>query len=111
MSRHAPLYGVGLEALSMKELETLAGIHEAGLRQIRTLQQQCKASSAGSPRISPHALPHTHALFSNAMQHAAPPLPSTSVNLPLDLVTSGAGVHSNGHHMNGAMGPWIFKHT
>ncbi|KAL0311759.1 UNVERIFIED_CONTAM: hypothetical protein Sradi_5575200 [Sesamum radiatum] len=34
MSRHAPLYGAGLEALSMKELETISRIHEEGLRQI-----------------------------------------------------------------------------
>ncbi|KAH9297298.1 hypothetical protein KI387_028980, partial [Taxus chinensis] len=40
MSRHAPLYGAGLEALSMSELETLARIHEEGLRQVLALQQR-----------------------------------------------------------------------
>ncbi|KAK4851420.1 hypothetical protein QYF36_014968 [Acer negundo] len=59
MSRHAPLYGAGLEALSMKELETLARIHEERLRQIDTLQQ-CKGSPAGSPLVSPHNLQHNH---------------------------------------------------
>ncbi|KAI9118590.1 hypothetical protein K1719_010922 [Acacia pycnantha] len=51
MSRHAPLYGAGLEALSMKELETLARIHEEGLRQIHALQQR-KGSPAGSPLVN-----------------------------------------------------------
>lgn len=109
MSRHAPLYGAGLEALSMKELETLAGIHEAGLRQIHALQQQRKGSPAGSPLISAHALPLTHALYSNALPHAAPPPPSMAVNLPPNLITNGAGIHGNGH-VNGAVGPW-FKHS
>lgn len=108
MSRHAPLYGAGLEALSMKELETLAGIHEAGLRQIHTLQQQRKGSPAGSPHISPHTLPHTHALYSNLLPHAAPP-PSVAVGLPPNLLTNGAGIHGNGH-VNGAVGPW-FNHS
>lgn len=40
MSRHAPLYGAGLEALSMKELETISRIHEEGLRQIHAIQQR-----------------------------------------------------------------------
>ena len=40
MSRHAPLYGAGLEALSMSELDTIIRIHEEGLRQVRTVQQQ-----------------------------------------------------------------------
>ncbi|GKA65775.1 hypothetical protein Tco_0765482 [Tanacetum coccineum] len=39
MSRHAPLYGAGLEALLMKELETISCIHEDGLIQIHALQQ------------------------------------------------------------------------
>lgn len=110
MSRHAPLYGAGLEALSMKELETLSGIHEAGLRQIRALQQQRNGSpAAGSPLISSHALSHTHPLYTNAIPHAAPPPPSMAVNLPPNLIVNGAGIHGNGH-MNGAVGPW-FKHS
>ncbi|KAK9691275.1 hypothetical protein RND81_09G186400 [Saponaria officinalis] len=38
MSCHAPLYDVGLKDLTMKELETLARIHEEGLHQIHALQ-------------------------------------------------------------------------
>ncbi|XP_028799097.1 uncharacterized protein LOC114754494 isoform X2 [Neltuma alba] len=101
MSRHAPLYGAGLEALSMKELETLSRIHEEGLRQIHALQQR-KGSPAGSPLVSPHALSHNHGLYPSA----SPPLP---VGLPPSLIPNGAGIHSNGH-INGAVGPW-FKHT
>lgn len=101
MSRHAPLYGAGLEALSMKELETLARIHEEGLRQIHALQQ-CKGSPAGSPLVSPHALPHNHGLYPTAPSPMA-------VGLPPSLMPNGVGIHSNGH-MNGAVGPW-FNHT
>lgn len=39
MSQHAPLYGVGLADLSIKELETLSCIHE-GLRDIDAIKQQ-----------------------------------------------------------------------
>ncbi|KAL7187366.1 hypothetical protein ACSBR1_037437 [Camellia fascicularis] len=96
MSRHAPLYGAGLEALSMKELETLSRIHEEGLRQIRALQQ-LNGSPAGSPLVSPH----THGLYA-----AAPsPMP---VGLPPSLIPNGVG--SNGHVNGGAIGPW-FNHT
>lgn len=101
MSRHAPLYGAGLEALSMKELETLARIHEEGLRQIHTLQQ-CKGSPAASPLVSPHTLPHNHGLYPTA----PPPL---AVGLPQSLVPNGVGIHGNGH-VNGGVGPW-FNHT
>lgn len=101
MSRHAPLYGAGLEALSMKELETLARIHEEGLRQIHTLQQ-CKGSPAASPLVSPHTLPHNHGLYPTA----PPPL---AVGLPHSLVPNGVGIHGNGH-VNGGVGPW-FNHT
>ncbi|KAF5461397.1 hypothetical protein F2P56_017501 [Juglans regia] len=101
MSRHAPLYGAGLEALSMKELETLTRIHEEGIRQIHALQQR-KGSPAGSPLVSPHTLPHNHGLYP-----AAPP--PMAVGLPPSLVPNGVGIHSNGH-VNGAIGPW-FNHT
>lgn len=98
MSRHAPLYGAGLEALSMKELETLVRIHEEGIRQIHALQQR-----KGSPAGSPHTLPHNHGLYP-----AAPP--PMAVGLPSSLVPNGVGgIHSNGH-VNGAIGPW-FNHT
>lgn len=102
MSRHAPLYGAGLEALSMKELETIARIHEEGLRQIHALQQR-NGSPAGSPLLSPHALQqHTHGIYP-----ATPP--PMAVGLPSSLIPNGAGIHSNGH-VNGALGPW-FHHS
>ncbi|KAG6643781.1 hypothetical protein I3843_08G010500 [Carya illinoinensis] len=101
MTRHAPLYGAGLEALSMKELETLTRIHEEGIRQIHALQQR-KGSPAGSPLVSPHTLPHNHGLYT-----AAPP--PMAVGLPPSLIPNGVGIHSNGH-VNGAIGPW-FNHT
>ncbi|KAK0572438.1 hypothetical protein LWI29_031507 [Acer saccharum] len=103
MSRHAPLYGAGLEALSMKELETLARIHEEGLRQIHTLQQ-CKGSPAGSPLVSPHNLQHNH---NHGLYASAPP--PMAVGLPPSLIPNGVGIHSNGH-VNGAVGPW-FNHS
>jgi hypothetical protein len=102
MSRHAPLYGAGLEALSMKELDTLSRIHEEGLRQIHSLQQR-KGSPAGSPLVSPHNLPHNHGLYP-----AAPP-PMAVGGLPPSLIPNGGGIHNNGH-VNGAVGPW-FNHT
>ncbi|XP_043699608.1 uncharacterized protein LOC122650289 isoform X2 [Telopea speciosissima] len=98
MSRHAPLYGAGLEALSMKELETLSRIHEEGLRQINALQQR-KGGAGGSPLVSPHALPHSHGLY----PMAPPPM---AVGLPPSLIPNGVGIHSNGH-MNGAARPWF----
>ncbi|EEF46940.1 conserved hypothetical protein [Ricinus communis] len=101
MSRHAPLYGAGLEALSMKELETISRIHEEGLRQIHALQQR-KGSPVASPLVSPHTLPHSHGLYP-----AAPP--PMAVGLPPSLIPNGVGIHSNGH-VNGAVGPW-FNHT
>ncbi|KAJ4850001.1 hypothetical protein Tsubulata_016236 [Turnera subulata] len=101
MSRHAPLYGAGLEALSMKELETLSRIHEEGLRQIHALQQR-KGSPAASPLVSPHNLPHNHGLYPSAP-------PQMAVGLPPSLIPNGVGIHSNGH-VNGAVGPW-FNHT
>ena len=103
MSRHAPLYGAGLEALSMKELETLSHIHEDGLRQIHALQQR-KGSPAGSPLMSPHGhgLPHSHGLYPAASLPMA-------VGMPPQIIPNGVGIHSNGH-VNGAVGPW-FNHT
>ncbi|KAK3437118.1 hypothetical protein EUGRSUZ_C01723 [Eucalyptus grandis] len=64
MSRHAPLYGAGLDALSMTELETISRIHEEGLRQIHAIQQQRNGSPLSSPIMSPHTLPpHNHGLY------------------------------------------------
>ncbi|THG04843.1 hypothetical protein TEA_027820 [Camellia sinensis var. sinensis] len=56
MSQHAPLYGVGLEDLSMKELDTLSSIHQQGLEQIYVLQQQ-KANLAVNPPADPNTFP------------------------------------------------------
>ncbi|XP_065850485.1 uncharacterized protein [Euphorbia lathyris] len=103
MTRHAPLYGAGLEALSMKELETISRIHEEGLRQIHAIQQR-KGSPAASPLVSPHTLPHNHGLYPAG---AAPP--PMAVGLPPSLIPNGVGIHSNGH-VNGAVGPW-FNHS
>uniref|UniRef100_A0A2P2JRG2 Uncharacterized protein MANES_16G123500 n=2 Tax=Rhizophora mucronata TaxID=61149 RepID=A0A2P2JRG2_RHIMU len=102
MSRHAPLYGAGLETLSMKELETISRIHEEGLRQIHALKQR-NGSPAASPLVSPHTLPHNHGLYPAAAPSAM------AVGLPPSLVPNGVGIHSNGH-VNGAVGPW-FNHT
>lgn len=108
ISRHAPLYGAGLEALSMKELETLARIHEEGLWQIHALQQQRKGSPVGAPLMSPHPLPPSHALFPSALPHTAPsPPPSMAVGLPPNLIPNGGAIHGNGHVNAGAVGPWF----
>ncbi|XP_077214729.1 uncharacterized protein LOC143849557 [Tasmannia lanceolata] len=96
MSRHAPLYGAGLEALSMKELETLSRIHEEGLRQIHALQQ---LKGSGNSLVSPHSLPHSHSLYPTV----PPPM---GVGLPPSIVPNGVGMHGNGH-LNGAAGPWF----
>ncbi|XP_060208881.1 uncharacterized protein LOC132636176 [Lycium barbarum] len=101
MSRHAPLYGAGLEALSMKELETLARIHEEGLSQIHSIQQR-KGSPAGSPLVSPHNLPPTHTLFPSAP-------PAMAVGRPPSLIPNGVAIQSNGH-VNGSIRPW-FNHS
>ncbi|XP_073055256.1 uncharacterized protein [Primulina eburnea] len=91
MSRHAPLYGAGLEALSMKELDTVSRIHEEGLRQIRAIQQ-CKGSPADSLLVSsPHALSHPH---------------QVAVGLPPPFIPNGVGIHNNGH-VNGMIRPWF----
>ncbi|KAH9603035.1 hypothetical protein KSS87_004181 [Heliosperma pusillum] len=102
MSRHAPLYGAGLEALSMKELETLARIHEDGLRQIHALQHQRKGPPSGTPLVSSHALPH--GFYPNSLPHVS--LPPASMALPHNLINNGSGMHNNGH-ANGAVGPWF----
>ncbi|KAE8682370.1 hypothetical protein F3Y22_tig00111248pilonHSYRG00005 [Hibiscus syriacus] len=101
MSQHAPLYGAGLEALSMKELETLSRIHEEGLRQIHDLQQH--KGSPASPLLSPQTIPHSHGLYPTTPQSPI------DVGLPPSLFPNGVGIHSNGH-VNGAVGPW-FNHA
>lgn len=92
MSRHAPLYGAGLEALSMKELDTLSRIHEEGLRQIHAIHHR----KGGNPLVS-HPL--SHGLYSSGP-------PAMALGLPPSLVTNGVGSHSNGH-LNGAVRPWF----
>ncbi|XP_031377556.1 uncharacterized protein LOC116192981 isoform X2 [Punica granatum] len=100
MSRHAPLYGVGLEALSLKELETISRIHEDGLRQIHALQQR-----KGSPLVTQaHNLPHNQGLFPTA-----PGPPPMAVGLPPVLLPNGVGMHGNGH-VNGGISTW-FNHA
>ncbi|KAL3650691.1 hypothetical protein CASFOL_007094 [Castilleja foliolosa] len=101
MSRHAPLYGAGLEALSMKELETISRIHEEGLRQIHAIQQR-KGSPASSPLVSPHNLSHNHGMY-----HPTPP--QMAVGLPPPIIPNGVGVRSNTHVNGGGVGPW-FNH-
>ncbi|KAH6782903.1 TRAF-like family protein [Perilla frutescens var. hirtella] len=102
MARHAPLYGAGLEALSMKELETISRIHEEGLRQIHAIQQH-KGSPVGSPLVNSHPLSHNHGLY-------PPTPPPMAVGLPPPLIPNGVGIHSNGHvNANGGVGPW-FNH-
>lgn len=101
MSRHAPLYGAGLEALSMKELDTISRIHEEGLRQIHAIQQ-LKGSPVGSPLVGgSHTLSHSHGMYPST----PPPM---AVGLPPPLIPNGVGIHSNGH-VNGGVGPW-FNH-
>ncbi|XP_026387623.1 uncharacterized protein LOC113282768 isoform X1 [Papaver somniferum] len=98
MSRHAPLYGAGLESLSMKELETISRIHEDGLRQIRALQQR-KGNAGGNPLVCHHNLPHSHGLY----QSGHDPMP---IGLPSSLIPNAVGSHGNVQN-NGAVGPWF----
>ncbi|CAN6449841.1 unnamed protein product [Victoria cruziana] len=96
MSRHAPLYGVGLESLSMQELETLTRIHEEGLRHIHAVQQR-KGSS--NPLVAGHSLPPPLGLYVTA--------PPMAVGAPPSVLPSGGGIHGNGH-LNGSAGnPWF----
>ncbi|XP_073050755.1 uncharacterized protein [Primulina eburnea] len=90
MSRHAPLYGAGLEALSMKELDTISRIHEEGLRQIHAIQQ-CKGNQASTPLVSPHTHSQT---------------PQVAVGLPPPFIPNGVGIHNNGN-LNGEVRPWF----
>ncbi|KAK4800319.1 hypothetical protein SAY86_020806 [Trapa natans] len=95
------LYGVGLDALSLKELETISRIHEDGLRQIHTLQ---KGGPVGSSLVAQgHSLTHNQVLFATT-----PGLPPMAVGLPQALLPNGVPMHGIDHV--GAMGPW-FTHT
>ncbi|KAL9250162.1 MATH domain and coiled-coil domain-containing protein [Drosera capensis] len=91
MIRHAPLYGAGLEALSMKELETLARIHEEDLRQLHALHQLKAGGATSGPHLTPHTLPHSHALFHNSSALMA-------VGMPSSISHNGvSSMHGNGH--------------
>ena len=80
MLQHAPLYGVGLEDMSVEELDALSSIHEEGLRAIHSLQQQ-KGIPRGNPLMSL----------------------STTAALPPPLVSD--GVHHRNGHVNGTDRP------
>ncbi|CAK7345376.1 unnamed protein product [Dovyalis caffra] len=45
MEQHAPLYGVGLESLSMESLENLLRIHEDGIKNIHALRHRLRNQS------------------------------------------------------------------
>ncbi|KAF7079512.1 hypothetical protein CFC21_083732 [Triticum aestivum] len=93
MARHAPLYGVGVEALSLEELETLANIHEQSLRQIHTIRQR-KGSS--------HLL-SVPGLFPSSSMAVGPP---SSLIHTSSIAPNGVGTHGNGH-MNNAVDRWF----
>ncbi|XP_074592183.1 uncharacterized protein LOC141847974 [Curcuma longa] len=95
MSRHAPLYGAGLEALSMKELETVVRIHEEGLRQIHTIQH---IKSISNSLVGGHPLAQGHGLYSSASPMA--------VGIPPSIGPNEVGIHANGHS-NGGVVPWF----
>ncbi|TVU29248.1 hypothetical protein EJB05_20806, partial [Eragrostis curvula] len=100
MARHAPLYGVGVEALSLDELEALANIHEQSLRQIHAIQQR----KGSSHLLGGTSLAHIPGLFSSP--------PSVAVGRPSSLIPTspiapnGAGNRGNGR-VNGAANPWF----
>ena len=96
MARHAPLYGVGLESLSMKELETISHIHEEGLQQIHAIQQR---RGGGSPSlIGGHVPQQVHSLY--------PTSHPTPVGLQPNVIPNNIGIQGNGH-MNGSAAPWF----
>lgn len=101
MSRHAPLYGAGLEALSMSELDTIVRIHEEGLRQVRNLQQQ---RNGGNDMLLINLDPLvSHAPVIPPSLYGTPP--SVAVGMP-SIIVNGPGIHNNGH-LNGNVGPWF----
>ncbi|XP_024360999.1 uncharacterized protein [Physcomitrium patens] len=101
MSRHAPLYGAGLEALSLSELETLARIHDEGLRAVRLLQQQRGAGGAEHMANMESMANHSPLPPPLGMYATPPPI---AVGMP-SIMANGMSVHGNGH-INGTVGPW-----
>lgn len=107
MSRHAPLYGAGLEALSLSELDTLSRIHEEGLRAVRNLQQQRQGGGAGGGgggevmMVSMQDPMGSHAALPPLGMYAAPS--GVAVGMPSIMAN---GVHANGH-LNGTISPWF----
>ncbi|ONK60205.1 uncharacterized protein A4U43_C08F15500 [Asparagus officinalis] len=94
MARHAPLYGVGLESLSMKELETISHIHEEGLRQVHAIQQR---RGGGSPSlVTGHISPQVQSLYPTTL-----PMP---IGAPASVIPNNGGLQGNGH-MNGSASP------
>lgn len=102
MSRHAPLYGAGLETLSLSELETLARIHDEGLRAVRSLQQQRGAGGAEHMVIMDSMANHSPLPPPLGAMYATPP--PIAVGMP-SMMPNGMSVHGNGH-INGTVGPW-----
>ncbi|KAL6633987.1 hypothetical protein ACP70R_026658 [Stipagrostis hirtigluma subsp. patula] len=100
MARHAPMYGVGVEALSLDELETLANIHEQGLREIHAVQQR----KGSSHLLGGASLAHIPGLFSSPSPVAAG-LPSSLIPTS-PIAPNGAGIHGN-RRVNGARNPWF----
>lgn len=43
MTRHSPLYGIGIEQLSVSQLEALSRIHQDGIRKVHALQMQARS--------------------------------------------------------------------
>jgi hypothetical protein len=100
MAQHALLCGVGVEALSLDELEALANIHEQGLRQIHAIHQR-----KGSHHfLGGTSLAHVPGLFSSH--------PSVSIGLPSSLnptspiAPDSAGIRGNGR-VSGIGNPWF----
>jgi hypothetical protein len=100
MARHAPLYGVGVEALSLDELEALANIHEQSLRQIHAIQQ----GKGSSHLLGGTSLAHVPGLFSSPPSVAAG-LPSSLIPTSL-IAPNGTGIRGSGR-MNRVGNPWL----
>eukprot|EP00898_Chlorokybus_atmophyticus_P004102 jgi/Chlat1/4693/Chrsp3S05628 len=114
MARHAPLYGAGLDQLSLQELETLARIHDEGLRQVRAMMQQRHhqqvAQQLSPPSPSPPTpqppQPQANGMMSGS-GHPVPPLPHTLSNGQLSHGPPSRGNSSsqlNGTHMSSLNG-------